>query len=116
MEQERTAKEQAEEEQHESQRCDKSPSQEMEKEELLGQGNRGDEGQSAPFILKRRGKEQKGGTWKKQKYNRTRVDPMGLTKGDLDEIGDKIWDTTIEVLQQFEQQHMHTLGGFQKDL
>lgn len=41
---------------------------------------------------------------------------MVLTKGDLDEIGDKIWDITTEVLQQFEQQYMQTLGGVQKAL
>jgi len=30
------------------------------------------------------------------------MDPMVLTEGDLDEIGDKIRDTTTEVLQTFE--------------
>lgn len=35
---------------------------------------------------------------------------MVLTQGDLDEIGDKIMDTTTEVLHQFEQQYMQMLG------
>ena len=44
------------------------------------------------------------------------IDPMVLTDGDLDEISDKVRDTTTEVLQQFEQQYMQTLGSVQKDL
>lgn len=41
---------------------------------------------------------------------------MVLTEGDLEEICEKIQDTATEVLQQFEQQYMQTLGGVQKDL
>ena len=41
---------------------------------------------------------------------------MVLTERDLDEIVDKVRDTAIEVLQQFEQKYMKTLGGVQKDL
>ena len=33
-------------------------------------------------------------------------DPLTLTKGDLDEIGDKLRDTTAELLQKFKQQYM----------
>lgn len=35
---------------------------------------------------------------KKKKSDKSQVDPMVLTQGDLDEIGDKIRDTTTEVL------------------
>lgn len=41
---------------------------------------------------------------------------MVLTEGDLNEIGDKIMDTTTELPQQFEKQYMQTLGNVQKDL
>jgi len=34
---------------------------------------------------------------------------MVLTEGDLDETGDKLRDTTTQVLQQFEQQYTQTL-------
>lgn len=44
------------------------------------------------------------------------VDPMTLTKGDLDEIGKKVQDTTIEIPQQFKQQYMQIMGSIQKDL
>lgn len=65
IEKECNAKERAEKEQCESQKSDKSPSPEIEEDELLGQGEGGDEGQGTPFILKKCGKEKKGGTRKK---------------------------------------------------
>jgi len=44
------------------------------------------------------------------------MDPITLTKGDLDEISDKVHDTIIKLLQQFEKQYMKSLGNVQKDL
>ena len=41
---------------------------------------------------------------------------MVLTENDLDEIGDKVRDVTIEVLQLLEQKYIQTLGGVQKDI
>lgn len=41
---------------------------------------------------------------------------MILTEGDLDEIGDKVRDTTTELWKQFEKQYMKMLGGILKDL
>jgi len=40
---------------------------------------------------------------KKQKAQKTQVDPMVLTESDLDEISDKFRDAATEVLQQLEQ-------------
>lgn len=61
--------------------------------------------------MKRRGKEQKGGTWKKKKSNKSEVDPMVLIEGDIDDISDKVRDTMTKVLHQFEQKYMQTLGS-----
>jgi len=44
------------------------------------------------------------------------LDPITLIEGDLDEIRNKVHDTTTELLQQFEQQHLQSLGTIQKDL
>jgi len=42
---------------------------------------------------------------KKQKLDKqAHADPLVLTEGDLDEIKDKVRDTTMELWQQFEQQ------------
>lgn len=44
------------------------------------------------------------------------VNPMVLTERNLDDISDKIRDTTTKVLQQFKQKYMKTLVGIHKDL
>lgn len=41
---------------------------------------------------------------------------MVLTEINLDEINNNVRNTTIEVLQEFEQQYMKMLGNLQKDL
>jgi len=41
---------------------------------------------------------------------------MALIEGNLDDIEDKIKDTTTEVLLEFGQKYMQTIGSIQKDL
>lgn len=43
------------------------------------------------------------GSRKKSKATKPPSDPITLTEGDLDEIRDKVCNTTVELLQQFEQ-------------
>ncbi len=59
-----------------------------ETKEIRGQGDRGEEGQRTPFILKRRKLEKQARSQKKQKAQKTQVDPMVLTESDMEEIGD----------------------------
>lgn len=43
------------------------------------------------------------GPRKKSKVTKPPLDPITLIEGDLDEIGDKVCDTTTELLHQFKQ-------------
>lgn len=44
------------------------------------------------------------------------MDPMTLTEGDLNDIGDTLRDATMELLQYFEQQQQEALGAIQVNL
>lgn len=67
--------------------------------------------------LQKRTKETTFVPRKKQKSNKhSHVDPMILTEGDLDEIGDKVHDIITELQTQFEQENQQELGNVQKDL
>lgn len=52
----------------------------------------------------------------KTKATKMSLDLITLTDGDLDEIGDKVWDTITKLLQQLEQQPKQALSTIQKDL
>jgi len=52
--------------------------------------------------IKRYREQGKEGPWKKSKVKKPLLDPITLTNDDLDEISDKVRDTTVELLQQFE--------------
>jgi len=55
----------------------------------------GGEEKCTPFTLKWCRQEQTIGQWKKHKFDKkTNFDLMVLTEGNLDEIGDKVRDTT----------------------
>ena len=54
--------------------------------------------------------------WKKSKPSNTSLDLITLTEGDLNDIGDTVWDATAEMLQQFEQQQQQALGAIQMGL
>lgn len=116
MEKEKVANEKVKKEQCESERNGKSPLLETKEEEQSEQGSRGDEGQRTQIRRKKRGQEQWKGPQKRKKSDKSQGHPMVLMEGDLNAIGNKIRDTMMEVLQQFEQQYMQTLGSFQKDL
>jgi len=103
MEKDRATKEEVEKERQKTEIDGKSASHHSNEQELSEQGGGGGEEQSTPFILKRRGQENTIGHHKKNKLDKqTHLEPMVLTEGGLDEIGDKVRDTTTEVLQQFE--------------
>lgn len=116
LEKEHIAKQQAKQEQHNNEQSGRSPSPKIEEEEKIMQGGGGDEGQSISFQVKRQREQQKEGPWKKSKVNKPPLDPIMLMEGDLDEIGDRVLDTITHLLQQFEQQHLQSLGyTIQKD-
>jgi len=46
--------------------------------------------------------QEKAGPQKKTKATKPSLDLITLMDGDLDEIGDKVRDTTTELFQQFE--------------
>lgn len=50
--------------------------------------------------MKRYREQEKEGLRKKIKATKPFLNPITLTKNDLDEIGDKVWDTTTELLHQ----------------
>ena len=53
--------------------------------------------------MKRNWEQEKEGPRKKTKATMSSIDLIPLIEGNLDEIGDKVRDATIELLQQFEQ-------------
>jgi len=62
--------------------------------------------------LKKWTKETNSGSRKKQKLDKhAYTNLMVLTEGELDEIGDKLCDTMIELWTQFEQEYMYALGS-----
>lgn len=44
------------------------------------------------------------------------LDPITLIEGDLNDIGDMVWDAITELLQQFEQQQQWALSAIQTGL
>lgn len=66
--------------------------------------------------MKRYREQEKEGPWKKFKATNPSLEPITLIEGYLNEIEDKVCDTTVEVLHQFEQQHQQSLSTIQKDL
>jgi len=64
----------------------------------------GGDAKSTPFRLSKRQKETTTRPRKKYKSDKqAHIDPMLLIEGDLDEIRDKVRDTTIALWTQFEQ-------------
>lgn len=101
VEAEHVVKQQAEQEEHDSERSGKSPFLQIEEEEDSEQGDGGQEEQRNPLRIKRYREQGKEGMRKKSKVSNPSPDPITLIDGDLDEIGDKVHDTTIKLLQQF---------------
>jgi len=60
--------------------------------------------------------QEKEGLYKNMKATKSSLDPITLTEGDLDDIGDKVWGTTSELMQQFEQQQKKALSAIQTSL
>lgn len=59
--------------------------------------------QRTPLRVSKLKKETTAGPRKKHKSNKkVYIDPMFLTEGDLDEIGDKVRDMMTKLLTQFE--------------
>jgi len=57
-----------------------------------------------PLRTKHTKDPKKEGPRKKSKSSKTSLDPITLTEGDLNDIGDMVQDATAELLQQFNQQ------------
>lgn len=75
------------------------------------QGGDGGEEVSTPFKFQKHTKQTMIGPQKKHKSDKhLLMDPLVLTKGDLDEICDNLRDTTSNLSSHFEQQYMQTLG------
>jgi len=55
--------------------------------------------QIASYHIKCPRKQEKVGSRKKSKTGKALLDPITLREGDLIDIGDMVWDVTIEVLQ-----------------
>lgn len=114
---EHTQKEQEQHEQKDVEDSEKFSSHHTYEKELSEQEGGGGEEQATPFILKKCTQEQQSRKGKKQMYDKqTHLDPMVLTEGDINEIGDKIRDPTIKLLQHFKQYSMHILRIIQNDL
>ena len=73
----------------------------MKEEEQSEQGD-GDQHESTPIWVKWYREQEKEGPQKNTKGTKLSLDLITLMDGDLDEIGKKVRDTTIELLQQFE--------------
>jgi len=101
--------EQAKEEENGSDKSQKSPSPEVEEEdEQMEQG--GMDPKMTPLPTKHNRDPEKVGPWKKSKASKTSLDPITLMEGPLNDIGDKVKDATVKLLQQFKQQHQQALG------
>lgn len=93
-----------------------SSSHTMDKEGFEEEGGGGKE-QRTPFKITKCQKEMTSGPNEKQKSDKhIHVDPMVLTKGELDEIRDKVHVTTTKLCIKFQQQYQQGLGSSQKDL
>lgn len=57
---------------------------------------------STPFKFQKHNEATTGRQKKRKSDKQSQVDPLALTKGDLDEIGDKVCDTTSELWSHFE--------------
>jgi len=52
-----------------------------------------------PLCIKHTKGLEKVGPWKKSKASKTSLDPINIINGDLNDIGDTMWDATVELLQ-----------------
>ena len=52
---------------------------------------------------------EKLGPWKKSKASKTSFDPITLIEGDLHDIGEMVRDLTVDILQQFAEEHQMVL-------
>lgn len=53
---------------------------------------------------------------KKKSDNHSHIDPMVVTEGHMDEIRDKVHETTTELWKQFKQHYLKMLWNVTKDL
>jgi len=67
-----------------------------EEEQCLEQG--GEDPEITPFWVKRIREKDKVGLRKKPKAKKSSLDPINLTKGDLNDISDTVRDATTELL------------------
>lgn len=100
------------EEEHESNRSQKSPSSQTKEEEQYEQG--GGDQESSPFWVKWNWEKEKEGLQKMSKATMSSLDPITQIEGDLDDIGDKVRDTMVELLYNFEQYQKQALFPFRR--
>lgn len=100
---ERAAKEHAEKEKQHTEASNKSASQCTNEQEISAQGGDGGDEVSTPFKFQKHIKEIATGPLKRKPNKKSQVDPLVLIEGDLDEISDKVHDTTSELWSHFEQ-------------
>ena len=77
---------------------------------MQGDGGGGDEGHITAFRVKSYREQQNEGPSQKSKVTKPPLEPITLIEGDLNEIGDKVCDTTTKLLRKFEQQNMYSSG------
>lgn len=111
---EHTAQEQVEKEEGDSNRIQNSPLPQTKDEEQSKQGS-GDL-ERIPFYVKQHREQENEGLQTKTSVCKSSLDQITLMDGDLDDIGDKVRDTTVELLHQFEKQQKQALVTIQMGL
>lgn len=93
-----------------------STSQQTEHQEESDVEGGGGTKKGTPFKVKKHSNQITSGPRRKQKSTIfSQVNSLVLTKGDLDEIGDKVHDKRAKLWTQFEKQYQQALGNVQKD-